>query len=391
MERGKYRTVVASLAGGLWMLLIVGLSFAAEEAAPPAGAEPPKAEAPAAAPGAPAAAAPAPKLPPYFTATSPDPKTTLWPDPTGANSGVWATPAGDGKGDIPEKLSAQDVYDRMAHNLFSINFVWALVAGFLVMFMQAGFMFVETGLCRAKNASHTAAMNFDDLPAGVSRVLGLRLCDRLGQLVERTGAAGLVRVARSRPFGAQRRLGFGRSGRRGGKGHGSIHVRSHRFEGLVFDRRRQRRRRDGAVFLHDGIYGYHGNDTDRCDGRALGVEELLSLRILDRTALLSLRKLGLGWRLACSGRTQLGSWSWSRGLRRFRCRALDGWDYCACGSHGHWPAHRQIRFAGQAKGHAGSQRADGRARNLYSWLSAGSDLTQVRRLPGPTCASASSW
>src|SRR5436309_3063179 len=92
------------------------------------------------APGAAVAAAPAPKLPPYFTATSPDPKTTPWPDPTGANSGVWATPAGDGKGDIPEKLSIQDVYDRMAHNLYSINFVWALVAGFLVMFMQAGFM-----------------------------------------------------------------------------------------------------------------------------------------------------------------------------------------------------------------------------------------------------------
>ena len=112
------------------------------------------------------AAAPAPKLPPYFTATSPDPKTALWPDPTGANSGVWATPAGDGKGDIPEKLSIQDVYDRMAHNLYSINYVWALIAGFLVMFMQAGFMMVETGLCRAKNGSHTAAMNLMIYPLG---------------------------------------------------------------------------------------------------------------------------------------------------------------------------------------------------------------------------------
>ena len=54
----------------------------------------------------------------------------------------------------------------MAHNLYSINYVWALVAGFLVMFMQAGFMFVETGLCRAKNASHTAAMNLMIYPLG---------------------------------------------------------------------------------------------------------------------------------------------------------------------------------------------------------------------------------
>jgi Amt family ammonium transporter len=34
-----------------------------------------------------------------------------------------------------------------------------LLAGFLVMFMQAGFAFCETGFTRAKNASHTMAMN----------------------------------------------------------------------------------------------------------------------------------------------------------------------------------------------------------------------------------------
>jgi ammonium transporter, Amt family len=42
----------------------------------------------------------------------------------------------------------------------SINFVWTLIAGFLVMFMQAGFALVETGMCRAKNAAHTMSMNF---------------------------------------------------------------------------------------------------------------------------------------------------------------------------------------------------------------------------------------
>src|SRR5437899_13038459 len=45
-------------------------------------------------------------------------------------------------------------------NTVAINFVWTLVAGFLVMFMQAGFAMVETGFTRAKNASHTMAMNF---------------------------------------------------------------------------------------------------------------------------------------------------------------------------------------------------------------------------------------
>src|SRR5262245_9446635 len=130
MERGKYRTILASLAGGLWMLMVVGVSLA-QEAKPEA---PAKAEGP--------AAAPAPKLPTYFTATSDDPKKpAAWPDPTGGASGVCATPAGDGKGDIPDQLKPTDLYDRIVHNLYSINYVWALIAGFLVMFMQAGFMF----------------------------------------------------------------------------------------------------------------------------------------------------------------------------------------------------------------------------------------------------------
>jgi Amt family ammonium transporter len=90
----------------------------------------------------------------------------LGTDETGAKSGVWATPAGDGKGDIPKNLTTTDLYDRIGHNLFSINMVWTLVTGFLVMFMQAGFACVETGLARAKNASHTFAMNLMIYPLG---------------------------------------------------------------------------------------------------------------------------------------------------------------------------------------------------------------------------------
>jgi Amt family ammonium transporter len=42
----------------------------------------------------------------------------------------------------------------------SANLVWTLVCGFMVMFMQAGFALVETGLTRSKNVAHTMAMNF---------------------------------------------------------------------------------------------------------------------------------------------------------------------------------------------------------------------------------------
>jgi len=44
-------------------------------------------------------------------------------------------------------------------NDLAINIVWILVAGFLVMFMQAGFAMVETGFTRAKNVAHTMSMN----------------------------------------------------------------------------------------------------------------------------------------------------------------------------------------------------------------------------------------
>jgi len=48
----------------------------------------------------------------------------------------------------------------LAEHSRAINFVWTLLAGFLVMFMQAGFALVETGMGRAKNVAHTMSMNF---------------------------------------------------------------------------------------------------------------------------------------------------------------------------------------------------------------------------------------
>jgi len=108
----------------------------------------------------------APSLPAYFSGANTDPQKPTWPDPTGGAAGVWATPAGDGKGDIPSALTTTDLYDRIVHNLFSINVVWVMVTGFLVMFMQAGFAMVETGLCRAKNSAHTISMNFMIYPLG---------------------------------------------------------------------------------------------------------------------------------------------------------------------------------------------------------------------------------
>ena len=62
--------------------------------------------------------------------------------------------------DAKKGLTIQDVVNPVGQNQIAINFVWTLVTGFLVMFMQAGFAIVETGLARAKNANHTMMMNF---------------------------------------------------------------------------------------------------------------------------------------------------------------------------------------------------------------------------------------
>ena len=56
--------------------------------------------------------------------------------------------------------SIESVATQATANSTSINLVWMLLAGFLVMFMQAGFALVETGFTRSKNAGHTMTMNF---------------------------------------------------------------------------------------------------------------------------------------------------------------------------------------------------------------------------------------
>jgi len=110
---------------------------------------------------------------------------------------------------------AMKLADNVGHNRVAINFMWTLVTGFLVMFMQAGFALVETGLCRAKNASHTMAMNFMIYPMGM---LGFYLCGfafmfgGLGAIGTMGGYAGLnnestVTIA-GHPFGLIGLKGF---------------------------------------------------------------------------------------------------------------------------------------------------------------------------------------
>ncbi|MDP3789752.1 MAG: ammonium transporter [Candidatus Omnitrophota bacterium] len=91
------------------------------------------------------------------------------PDPSGLSTGTFM--------DVPAanigKPTIEEVAAVAGHNKISINFVWMLLCGFLVMFMQPGFAMVETGLTRAKNVAHTMAMNFLVYPLGM---LGFYVC-----------------------------------------------------------------------------------------------------------------------------------------------------------------------------------------------------------------------
>ncbi len=90
-------------------------------------------------------------------------------DPAGVTTATGANLDGLAPGSLAtgdyEAAKATEPYaaklaDLVDENRLAVNFVWLLVTGFLVMFMQAGFALVETGFTRAKNAMHTMSMNF---------------------------------------------------------------------------------------------------------------------------------------------------------------------------------------------------------------------------------------
>ena len=122
------------------------------QAQPPA-ATPPAPVAQPAAPAAPVATAAAGAI----AVTPPSADARAKGDPDGSLTGT----AGDvSTADSKVGITLADLANQAGQNKIAINFVWTLVCGFLVMFMQAGFAIVETGLCRAKNANHTMMMNF---------------------------------------------------------------------------------------------------------------------------------------------------------------------------------------------------------------------------------------
>jgi Amt family ammonium transporter len=179
-----------------FLLLILVLSLA-----PYGSAQTPAAPAPAATPAAtPTPAAPAAAPVPITDADlkgipAPDAKARANGDPDGGLTGnvsdiTVADPITD-KTPKAKGLTIGDIANQVGQNKIAINFVWTLVTGFLVMFMQAGFAIVETGLTRVKNANHTMMMNF--MVYGV----GMLAYWLIGFAIQEGGVGGVLNLGNS--------------------------------------------------------------------------------------------------------------------------------------------------------------------------------------------------
>jgi Amt family ammonium transporter len=132
-------------------------------------------------------------------------------DPGGTLTGTISdVPASDSKAG----LTLADTANQVGQNKIAINFVWTLVAGFLVMFMQAGFAYVEAGLCRVKNANHTYMMNFFVYTCGLFAYWLIGFAIQMGGAAGNANLGGLQPLASEHPitlFGKTWGL-FGQSG-----------------------------------------------------------------------------------------------------------------------------------------------------------------------------------
>src|SRR5580704_10707397 len=99
--------------------------------------------------------------------------------------------------DSSKGLTISDVANQAGQNKIAINFVWTLITGFLVMFMQLGFALLETGLARAKNANHTMMMNV------VVYGVGMLAYWAIGFAIQMGGVGAIANLGGTPPLNAE--------------------------------------------------------------------------------------------------------------------------------------------------------------------------------------------
>src|SRR5439155_2427569 len=125
---------------------------------------------------------------------TPKPEEMAKGDPGGSMTGTAVDVA---VADSKKGMTIGDMANQIGQNKVAINFTWTLICGFLVMFMQAGFAIVETGLTRVKNANHTYMMNFFVYGCGL---LAYWL---IGFAIQMGGAAGNANLGGLQPLASE--------------------------------------------------------------------------------------------------------------------------------------------------------------------------------------------
>ncbi|MFL5333393.1 MAG: ammonium transporter, partial [Geminicoccaceae bacterium] len=182
------------------LLVATACAVTALSVAPVFAQAPPPAVAPATAPAPTPPAPPAAK--PITTAdltsiAAPSADARAKGDPDGSLTG---TAVDVTVSDAKAGLTIADMANQIGQNKVAINFVWTLVCGFLVMFMQAGFAVVEAGLCRAKSANHTMMMNF--MVYGV----GMLAYYLIGFAIQEGGVGAVANLGGTPPLNAEQTI-----------------------------------------------------------------------------------------------------------------------------------------------------------------------------------------
>ena len=191
---------------------------------------------------------------------------------------------------------ATKLADLVDQNRLGTNFVWLLVTGFLVMFMQAGFALVETGFTRAKNAMHTMSMNFMVYGIGIVGYFlvgfGFAFGGARDHRRDATSADRAARATMLRDHHRRHDLGPPRHDR----------VRAVRVA--------LRRRRHRVLPVPARVHGHRRHHPDRLDGRALALEAVRPLRPLrfgDPVPVLRNWTWGGGWLSPARAKSALAS------------------------------------------------------------------------------------
>jgi len=111
-----------------------------------------------------------------------------------------ATTSADGSVPLTQE-GINQLANESGHLRISVNFVWLLLTGFLVLFMQVGFALLVTGLTRAKNAGHMMMMNLTSFAVALIAYFAVGFAFQFGGVAPIAPLGGLGPLSSIFPHG----------------------------------------------------------------------------------------------------------------------------------------------------------------------------------------------